>query len=368
MPSYLTGPQNDKNEKRTSLYPSYMDKYNRQRAQNKQTKKSNSYETISDMSFNEEPEELKKYDEQIQDMENKVNEYSKDNNENNMPYEKTTETLITVRRIERESPTGEKQKIEESEEKVVEHVTYGKDKYKLKDGNSFDDNSSKMKSQNKDEEFEQNNSEKLTKFSRSDVGEKNKTTPHSTYIVNYHNNNHNNYYYDKWSNLIESTDKVQSKIKNKFLISIASIFIIICSAWLLLNSFNEKSDNITSNQITANNQIMQEVIYAPTNKRETLDFVHSLANSLIIAEDGNMKWGRREVTPQNIRIAKESVKNFMNSDTELLEMLNQWEEGNFDNSVEVHNYVWRMLDGTMGYATDLDTGYIESITKTYFNK
>ena len=46
--------------------------------------------------------------------------------------------------------------------------------------------------------------------------------------------------------------------------------------------------------------------------------------------------------------------------------LTKWKKGDFSNAVEVHNYVWEMLDGSVGKAHNLDTEKINEIVNKYF--
>ncbi|MGL5352486.1 MAG: DUF6241 domain-containing protein [Clostridium sp.] len=75
------------------------------------------------------------------------------------------------------------------------------------------------------------------------------------------------------------------------------------------------------------------------------DFVHQMSNNLIVASDG-MIWGNQDVTLENIDLGIEMLKN----DDYIVTELNKWKEGDFKNATDVHNYCWRILEGSIGKA------------------
>lgn len=78
------------------------------------------------------------------------------------------------------------------------------------------------------------------------------------------------------------------------------------------------------------------------------DFVHQMSNNLIIAEDGKVR-GYQELTLENIELAIEMLE----KDPFIVEELNKWKNGDFENAVELHNYCWRILGGDEGKAIDV---------------
>ena len=114
------------------------------------------------------------------------------------------------------------------------------------------------------------------------------------------------------------------------------------------------------------NIIKEEFVKAPKNSKEALDLIHSLANTIIKAKH---KWGSTEITPKTIEIALKSVE-LLDDEYQRLYLrngLSKWYEGDFSNGVELHNYVWDILDGSIGIAEELDELMIDKITKEYFN-
>ncbi|MBC5995445.1 hypothetical protein EAI30_06760 [Romboutsia ilealis] len=111
--------------------------------------------------------------------------------------------------------------------------------------------------------------------------------------------------------------------------------------------------------------IKEEFVKAPNNQKEALDLIHSLANTIIKAQH---KWGSTEVTPKTIEIALKGVE-LIDDEYHRLYLRNalkKWSEGDFSNGVELHNYVWDRLDGSIGIAEELDELMIDKIIKEHF--
>lgn len=98
-----------------------------------------------------------------------------------------------------------------------------------------------------------------------------------------------------------------------------------------------------------------------------VNFIHQMANQIINPADGK-KFGVINITPENIDIALKSIKNINNDEARdyLKKELTRWKNGDFDNAVEVHNYVWHMLDGQIGIAVSPDEQEINKIREKYF--
>ena len=141
-----------------------------------------------------------------------------------------------------------------------------------------------------------------------------------------------------------------------------------------MQSQNESEQEDNKNQVWEDEEneekyieVYEEDVYTPINEDETKKLIHEMANGLIHAID-NRKNGYTEITPNTIDIAIESLKNLQNKeDGDYLEvLLQEWKIGNFDNAVEVHNYVWNMLEGEVGEAGSLDYEEIEKIKNNHF--
>lgn len=98
-----------------------------------------------------------------------------------------------------------------------------------------------------------------------------------------------------------------------------------------------------------------------------VDFIHRMSNKIIKPIDGR-KNGSIDINPQNIDIALNSLKNIGNEEARnyLYYELSKWKNGDFENAVLVHNYVWHMLDGDIGKALSLDTNEVNKIKSKYF--
>ena len=98
-----------------------------------------------------------------------------------------------------------------------------------------------------------------------------------------------------------------------------------------------------------------------------VNFIHQMSNQIINPVDGQ-KFGVIEITPENIEIALKSIDNINNEESRnyLNKELTKWKNGNFDNAVEIHNYVWHMLDGEIGIASSINEKEINKIKEKYF--
>lgn len=112
--------------------------------------------------------------------------------------------------------------------------------------------------------------------------------------------------------------------------------------------------------------ISEKDVHKPENSYDSVKLIHSLANTLVHAE---YKWQCSEVTPNTIEKALKGVE-LIKDDYDRMHLRNsltKWSKGNFSNSVEVHNYVWEMLDGSVGKAHTLDDKEIEKVKNKYYN-
>lgn len=82
-------------------------------------------------------------------------------------------------------------------------------------------------------------------------------------------------------------------------------------------------------------------------------YLHQMTHQKIVAEE---KRGAIEMTPENIQnlliIVQENYEKYEHGDY-YESVLNQWKNGNFANSVEIHNTIWNWHNGTVGRATGL---------------
>lgn len=86
-----------------------------------------------------------------------------------------------------------------------------------------------------------------------------------------------------------------------------------------------------------------------TNEECVYNSMHYMINTKI---ESNAIWGTLEITKNRVGILIKAVNASNWSDKEkLLEILNRWENDDFSQAVEDHNYVWSKLDGNIGKAT-----------------
>ena len=86
------------------------------------------------------------------------------------------------------------------------------------------------------------------------------------------------------------------------------------------------------------------------SRTEAYRFVHEMTNNVILAKDSK-KWGSIDINNKNI---DKAIEYFDDLDAIVIEELKKWGNGNFDNSVEFHNYVWEQLNGNVGEAVSID--------------
>ncbi|MDB1957836.1 DUF6241 domain-containing protein, partial [Clostridium tertium] len=99
-----------------------------------------------------------------------------------------------------------------------------------------------------------------------------------------------------------------------------------------------------------NNEIKEDEYY-PVEK--IYDILHRMSNTKIIAED-NQIWGRISMDPEYIISLKRLIEKVDYEDKDyMLEVLTRWENNDFSNAVEEHNYFWKKLGGTIGKATSV---------------
>lgn len=124
---------------------------------------------------------------------------------------------------------------------------------------------------------------------------------------------------------------------------------------------NKGSDKKENNNDKSNEE---NIVY---DEFGVVNFIHRMSNQIINPADGK-KFGVVEITPKNIEVALNSIENINNEEAReyLNKALTKWKNGNFGNAVEVHNYVWHMLDGQIGIASSLDEKEINKIKEKYF--
>lgn len=88
------------------------------------------------------------------------------------------------------------------------------------------------------------------------------------------------------------------------------------------------------------------------NKVTIYTMMHEMANTKIVAEDG-MIWGLQPMTKDRIIAVRTALKKKDPNNKRLFEILDRWENKDFSQGVEDHNYLWKLLDGNVGKAVRL---------------
>lgn len=79
------------------------------------------------------------------------------------------------------------------------------------------------------------------------------------------------------------------------------------------------------------------------------DYIHQMAHQKVIA---NEKWGFYRITDERISWLLEGVQSSdLNHKQTYLNILNQWQQGNFAEADVHHNTIWELQGGTIGKAT-----------------
>ena len=125
------------------------------------------------------------------------------------------------------------------------------------------------------------------------------------------------------------------------------------------NKDNQKDENNEDNEINEGNIGTEaesgQVEISAADLKRMYNYVHFMANTIIIPGDGKIR-GTKDITNETIAEALSLVENV---DEYLYTEINKWKDGDFDNAVDVHNYVWEKLDGEEGRARSLNKNSIE---------
>lgn len=111
--------------------------------------------------------------------------------------------------------------------------------------------------------------------------------------------------------------------------------------------------------------IKEEDVSKPISSYQVINMIHSMSNTIIKADK---IWGHTEITPKTIDIALQGIK-YIEDDKDrayLEKEIKEWKNGDFSNGVLVHNYIWELLNGSVGKATGLNEKAINEINKKNF--
>lgn len=177
------------------------------------------------------------------------------------------------------------------------------------------------------------------------------------------------YFYKFWIKVIlilffKEVIYIKGLFKNKFFITLITIILLIAISILSyfiykqIDSGNFKAKSNISEIKKLDKELSEESSesikddeYYPVE--DIYDILHRMSNTKINAVD-NQIWGKIEITTENISNIKGLIEKVDYSDKDyMLEVLNRWENNDFSNAVEEHNYFWKKLGGTVGKATSL---------------
>lgn len=177
---------------------------------------------------------------------------------------------------------------------------------------------------------------------------------------------------NEWK-VIEKAEQKGSNILKAIGMILAVVIILSGMAWSGMKlydltqspSYNkpdgESNKVVTSNGNSTNEETSKEEIpEVNVDEQKIIDInedIHHMANTIILAVDGKIN-GTKQITMESIDEALNMVQGV---DEYLYTEIGKWKKGDFSNAVEVHNYVWKKLDGEIGKADGLDEAAIESV-------
>ncbi|PFN80649.1 hypothetical protein COJ85_30015 [Bacillus sp. AFS076308] len=152
------------------------------------------------------------------------------------------------------------------------------------------------------------------------------------------------------------------KFLNRFLISVSIVAVLgIIIVGVLIyqatsNGYEEAKAVYSLDTQTENEAELEEKItegkYIPTEV-EFQWIVHRMTHQKVAAD---MKDGATEMTPERIDELLKTLDetDYVHKDV-YLRILDEWNEGNFENAVEAHNEILSLQNGSIGVATRLLT-------------
>ena len=142
------------------------------------------------------------------------------------------------------------------------------------------------------------------------------------------------------------------------IISLSTILVLWSNGYEIVNfAFNKVNEITEEKNAEEKPQVGEETVATPVDLNEIYDKVHLMANTIIVAEDGEI-WGTYQITKDDLSNVKNQV---LGNDDYLYNELSKWLELDFSNAVEVHNYVWEKLGGTVGKAEKLNDEKIQEV-------
>jgi hypothetical protein len=117
-----------------------------------------------------------------------------------------------------------------------------------------------------------------------------------------------------------------------------------------------KGDRAGTSQTNQESTQTPDASSGKVDEQDIVEEIHLMSNSLIQAED-NMVWGKDKVNKASIdKVIKMLDQAAVNTKTKKLrEIVVRWQQGDFSQIVDDHNFVWDLLGGTVGRAKSADS-------------
>ena len=134
------------------------------------------------------------------------------------------------------------------------------------------------------------------------------------------------------------------------IISLSTILVLWSNGYEIVNfAFNKVNEIGEEKEVEENKEIVENenTTATPVDLNECYQRVHYMANTIIVANI----WGESEMSRDAVT---QLINDLKDQDDYLSSELEKWLELDFSNGVEVHNYVWSKLGGTIGKAKDLN--------------
>ena len=143
-------------------------------------------------------------------------------------------------------------------------------------------------------------------------------------------------------------------MQKKYIIGTAVTIVLIAAVFAGAYIWTNMGMKVNSGGTSQTSQESSKTPVASSGNVDEQDIVkeiHLMSNSLIQAGD-NQVWGTEEVNKANIKKVLSMLDQVpVNTRTKKLrEIVVRWQQGDFSQIVDDHNYVWDLLGGTVGRA------------------
>ncbi|WP_242225859.1 PRK06770 family protein [Bacillus cereus group sp. BfR-BA-01358] len=141
----------------------------------------------------------------------------------------------------------------------------------------------------------------------------------------------------------------------KWIVGICITIIVIISSIVggkKLLAYVEKENKNIQTQQAANEKEKKVVEESPqVSEGEIISTMHKMVHQKVKSSE---KWGFVEMTKKEISNVKRDIENStgFRYKMKLFSIINRWEKGDFSQTVEDHNFLWRLQGGDTGKATE----------------